>query len=63
MRPGVSVFLPTLSTLGSVTIYAALVCAAVEGNGLVPSRSCQSQEPIWHRSGFLVLVPPLSFQR
>lgn len=33
----------------------------VERSGLVPSRSCQNQEPIWQRRGFLVLVPPLSF--
>ena len=54
-------FLSALSTLRSATLYIALVCAAVEGAGLVSSRSCQSQGAIWEKRGFLMLVPPLSF--
>lgn len=59
MRAGVSVFLPTLSTLRSATLYAALVCAGLEGSGLVSPRSCQSQGLIWPKRGVLLLVPPL----
>lgn len=52
-------FLPTPNTLRFATLYAALVCAVLEGSGLVSPRSCQSQGPIWQKRGVLLLVLPL----
>lgn len=56
-------FLPTPNTLRFATLYAALVCAVLEGSGLVSPRSCQSQGPIWQKRGVFLLVLPLPIQR